>query len=197
MKECYNCRINKEIVYFSKSSISKDGLSNWCKLCHREYRELKRSNPKTLIFQIYSGQINSSQRRGHGEPDYSREELYDWVLEQPHFKSLLNNWINSNFNSDLTPSIDRLKDYLPYTLNNIQLITWKENREKLNLDKIEGRNNKQSKAVLRLDIDTEEELEEYFSIAEAGRRSNISSTTISNACINNLIRGGYKWKFKI
>lgn len=70
--------------------------------------------------------------------------------------------------------------------------TWSaETREKIN-------NSTRNKGVLKLDLDNNV-LEEYKSLAEAGRLNNLYSDHIGKVCNNkpnHLTAGGYKWKFK-
>ena len=63
-------------------------------------------------------------------PDYTLEELKEWVYKQSDFKKLFKDWKESGQKSLLVPSADRLDDSKPYTLDNIQLVTWAENLAK-------------------------------------------------------------------
>ena len=83
-----------------------------------------------LIYVIYKTQIRSSVRRKHPLPDYTLSELREWIQKQPNFKTLYDNWVNSNYHTDLKPSVDRIKDDNGYTFGNIQLMTWGENNKK-------------------------------------------------------------------
>lgn len=40
MKNCSNCKIEKELELFPKNKSTKDGYHNQCKNCHKEYRSL-------------------------------------------------------------------------------------------------------------------------------------------------------------
>lgn len=77
-----------------------------------------------------AGQRDRSKKRGHQPPAYTKEELTAWLLDQPNWIQLCSDWKKSNFESDLAPSIDRLDNSKGYSFDNIQLITWKENRLK-------------------------------------------------------------------
>ena len=48
MKVCPKCKISKEIIEFGKSKPTKDGLSVWCKLCHKEYN----ATPKVRVMRL-------------------------------------------------------------------------------------------------------------------------------------------------
>ena len=91
-------------------------------------RSFKRPyNEQQLIGKIYSSQKTSSIKRGHPMPDYTLEEFIEWVYKQSNFKKLFKDWKESGQKSLLVPSADRLDDSKPYTLDNIQLVTWTEN----------------------------------------------------------------------
>jgi hypothetical protein len=38
MKTCSRCDVKQDATCFHRQSQSRDGLSSWCKACHREYR---------------------------------------------------------------------------------------------------------------------------------------------------------------
>lgn len=78
------------------------------------------------ITQAYSSIRSKSKRRGDKYPSFSKIELTKWLYEN----GLLEKWINyieSNFDKNKKPSIDRISDYGIYEFSNMQLITWREN----------------------------------------------------------------------
>lgn len=53
-KVCITCKLEKNIVEFSKNSSKKDGLHNKCKLCHslyykKYYKVVTEKQPSNLI----------------------------------------------------------------------------------------------------------------------------------------------------
>jgi hypothetical protein len=142
---------------------------------------------------MYQTQKASSKKRGHELPMYTKEELQTWLLQQPHFDTLYNDWEKSNFDKWLKPSIDRLDDYKPYTLDNIQLMTWQENCEKSKLDRKEGRNNKINRTVYQFTIDGEF-IKEHHSTREVRRlfKAEIKQRNMKNGIQYSK---GYKWTF--
>ena len=137
---------------------------------------------------IYSQQRSSSRIRGHAEPTYSLSELRTWLNDQPRYQSLrLIHEIKSRYGHDKlsSPSIDRIDDSRGYSFDNIQLVTWGENKEKENKVK--------SKPIEQLDLDGNL-IKEWCSIAEAKRELGLNH--ISRACNGKAItNGGYKWRF--
>ena len=63
-------------------------------------------------------------------PEYSKEEFRKWLYSQPLFFELYNNWVNNEYDKNLTPSVDRINSSISYKMSNIQLMTWHENNIK-------------------------------------------------------------------
>lgn len=91
-----------------------------------------RKTPKGVLTNIYSKQLERSRIKGFPMPAYSLQWLHDTFLNDTKFKRLYAEWVKSGFNKWKKPSIDRINRLKPYTKDNIQLLTWAENREKEN-----------------------------------------------------------------
>ena len=89
---------------------------------------------KGVIAVIYRKQFERSRLKGWPMPNYSKEWLRDNLLSGEKFEKLYVAWVNSGYNRMDKPSIDRINHDLPYTKDNIQLMTWRENREKENIE---------------------------------------------------------------
>lgn len=134
-------------------------------------------------------------------PSYSKYELFDWAMSQDKFHELFKQWINSNFDNKLIPSIDRIDCLQSYAIDNIQLMTWDENRKKgynemRNCDIIHGVN--PQKPIVMLSINGEK-LNEFDSLSQAQKTTGIDKALISRVCNNkphSKTAGGYIWKFK-
>lgn len=125
-KECSVCKEKKELNKFSYDRQNKDDRCNYCSNCRRQIMKVERRTIRGKIARIYSSQKENSIVRGHNKPNYSLNELITWVQQQPHFEEMFKQWKESNYNTSFAPSINRLKDSLGYSLDNIELITWKE-----------------------------------------------------------------------
>jgi hypothetical protein len=193
-KICSSCGENKILSEFYKHKKNKDGLRYFCKECNKSKTIKYQRTEKGLIYKIYEKQRVSSKKRKHNPPNYTKEELCEWVLSQDNFKNLYKNWVDSNYFTKLTPSIDRLDDYKPYTLNNIQVVTWEENLNKSYNDRKSGINNKGSKKVYQYSLEGDF-IKEYYSVAEAFRQTEIRH--ISEVC-NDIYKttGGFKWSYE-
>ena len=130
MKVCRECNETKSLEEFSKNKQCKDGITNLCKKCKSligiEFKKTKVG----IIDVIYQSQKASSKKRGHIKPYYTITWLREWMFSQELFHELYNNWYISGYDKYIKPSVDRKNDYLPYTKDNIQLITFGENVKK-------------------------------------------------------------------
>ena len=162
-----------------------------------EKRSSEYKNSKIgVVSVIYSSQKQHSKHRGHPMPSYTKKELKDWLYSQKKFHELYDVWKANGYEKDLKPSCDRLDDYKPYTLDNLQITTWRGNYKKVHRDKIDGVNNKQSKAVLQFTLDGNF-IAEYHSMNEAERQTGISHGNISSVCTGLRNKaGGFVWKYK-
>lgn len=149
---------------------------------------------KGLIVKIYNTQIKSSKYRGHALPDYTRNELMDWIFNQSNFNKLYKNWINNGYSKNLVPSCDRLNYKNPYTLNNLRLVTWRENRNNWYKDVKEGRTHL-TIPVFQYNLEGEF-IKRYFSFSYASRKTGSCRENIS-ACCNGRRKStnGYVWRY--
>ena len=158
MKICNKCQKNLSLTDYFKDKSKKGGYRARCKVCEskrakkyydnnkeilgkraKEYRdnnkakmteyqkEYRRSRENKLKA-IYNNQIFNSGKRGHPKPNYTFNEFRSWAIAR-NFNQLYALWENSKFDKDLAPSGDRLDSLKPYTLKNLQLVTWKENED--------------------------------------------------------------------
>lgn len=91
---------------------------------NRKYRRTRENKLKA----IYSNQKRNSKKRGHPAPNYTFKEFKSWAIAND-YNLLYDSWKQNNFNKDFAPSGDRLNSSKPYTFDNLQLVTWKENEE--------------------------------------------------------------------
>ncbi len=190
MKTCKECGETKELNEFRV-------ISNKCKVCVSAI-ELKRQRTKRgVVMSIYNTQRGTSKKRGHTPPTYTLEELVQFFRDSPVADKLYREWKLSGYIKGLRPSVDRLDDSYGYSLGNIQLMTWDENRAKSYSDRKSGKNKATLRAVIQMDMDGNF-IAEYHSQSEAGRQTGIQHRRISDCCSgkrqNNT--GGYQWKYK-
>jgi len=196
MKVCTKCRAAKDKADFYDSKDHAEGVHTWCKQCAGEVKFIRIRTLTGKAKKIYDTQVSSSKTRGHTLPEFTKEELVDWLIKQPKYLRLHKEWVESDYSRWLAPSCDRTDDYKPYSLERIEIKTWKENLNKSHFDRVSGVNNKASKTIVQLALDLEF-VEEYYSMKEAYRQTNIGHANISEVCNGNRsTAGGFKWMHK-
>lgn len=110
---CIKCK-KEQIIYNAKG---------YCRRCYRRTLNI-------FLKEIYTSQICNSRKRGMLPPEYTTNELKRWIITNIKFRPLYLQWLRSKYLSSLKPSIDRISDTEGYSLNNIQLMTWAENKAK-------------------------------------------------------------------
>jgi hypothetical protein len=83
---------------------------------------------------MYSNERSSSKKRGLKGPNYTKAEFKAWVLSQPNFMELYNDWVDSGYDRWYKPSADRIDNMKDYTLSNLQLMTAWENHQKSRME---------------------------------------------------------------
>lgn len=85
---------------------------------------------------MYAKQLERSRLKGFPMPDYSLQWLHDRFLNDIKFKRLYVEWVKSGYDKWKKPSIDRINRLKPYTKDNIQLLSWADNRAKENNERL-------------------------------------------------------------
>lgn len=187
-KVCFRCSELKPLSEFSKRT-------NVCKPCvvlrNKEYYRTIKGMPT----QMWNNCRLNSKARGH-YMSFTRAELVNW-LNQNNFANLHYYWEQSGYHKDLKPSIDRLNSMLPYTFDNMRLVTWKENNQAAYIErKLCKRQTKQHKPIVQYTL-TGEFVAEYGTISNAARVNGFCRTNI-NSCVlgKNQTAHGFKWEYK-
>lgn len=195
-KVCCKCKKVKDIKSFYKDNSRFDGYYHTCKMCENKRNTLRRQSKHGVVRSMYKGQIYTSKKRGHNLPEYTFEELKSWVFNQQSWNKLYNDWLESNFDINKKPSIDRLNDSKGYSFDNIQLITWRDNLLKATDQQKTCNMIINHKKIVQLSL-TGELIQKFDSIAMAGRVLNIDSSSIAKACKGILkTTKGFKWKYE-
>lgn len=158
--------------------------------------------PKGFINSKYRDQIALCKKRGHERPKYTLQELTHWLFKKSYFWDLYIDWIKSNFDRNLCPSLDRIDESKTYSFDNIRLTTWKDNLSRNQIEVMQGKNINPGllhgghKAVIQYDL-SGNFLREYISISQAARYNNFNAGNICSACKGNLKHAyGFKWTYK-
>jgi len=177
---CTKCEEDKPVEDFYK-------LKNKCKSCYSKMKQKYRRSKSGLIVTIYNNQKNSTKKRKHQPPTYSRQELEQWCFSQKLFHRLYDNWKRLDFQTGYIPSVDRKKDNISYTIANIQLMTWKENNKKTG--------NKAAAKANRKKVRNSTNGEIFSSITKAASSANIETTHIASAIKRRGKSGGFRWEY--
>lgn len=141
---------------------------------------------------LYSSQLRHSRKRGHPKPEYTRQEFYDWLDTQPKFDRLYNEWVEKGFNKDFAPSVDRIRNNEHYKLDNLQILTWEEN-------KLKGYLENRLKNIKPIEQYTVGGIfiKDWYSLTNAAKKLNISRHLIKECADGKkLTTGGFQWKYK-
>lgn len=194
-KKCVKCNNIKILTEFSLANSNADGYNNTCKKCVAIRTRAYYKTLPGVITRIYNGEKQASKDRNHPMPTYTKKELSLWLYDNGIEKIYLI-WKSSKYQKNLSPSVDRLNSTLPYTFNNIRLVTWKDNNE---IAYIERKNckriTKQCKEINQLTLN-DEIIQTFGSIAHAARETGFCRTNINFACKKGRdIAHGYKWEY--
>ena len=129
-KQCTSCGEFKLLSEYNKCSASKDLLTYFCKKCDKDRHTARKRTKLGLLSEIYSRQKRASKKRHHYPPEYTKDELIYWCINQQIFHELYDNWVLSEYDKWMIPSCDRTDDSMGYSLNRLQLMTWRQNAEK-------------------------------------------------------------------
>lgn len=204
---CTHCDIEHPIPLIGTSNDwwcwqkNKNLKNGGCFVCKKWYKEYQLNYKRTRegwARITYHIQRKSSKARKHPMPDYTLEEFKKWAFAQPAFDELYHNWVDSNYDINLRPSADRLDDYKPYSLTNLQLITFRENRlagvrsEKAH-EAYEIVNSLQGLKLYQYSLDGAL-IASYKSSYVASSVTGIDSSSITKCCrAEQRTAGGFKW----
>ena len=194
-KKCKLCYLEKPIKEYSKHKETTDKLRGYCKKCaHDEYIKRRRS-PDGFVKILYQTHINNSIKRGMPPPTYTKIDFIEWVNNNTKFNELFKKWVDSGYINYNVPSIDRIDDYIGYTFDNIQVLSWEDNWKKGNSDRFLGINTKNSKEVIQY---TKEgvEINRFSGARLAGRELGLHGNSIASCCRGALkTTGGFVFKY--
>lgn len=174
----------------------------------KKYRQDSKKTPEGWYGKIYRAMCSRNREKFGLELPFTKEEFINWIEENYYekFVKLFKEYVDSDCDKYLCPSIDRIDDYKSYTFDNMQLMTWKEN----DIKGTNGIKNKVSCAEVGkkycsktvMQYDTENNLLMVFSSThEVERITGIDSSLIAHACrkYRNGKSGyakGFLWHYK-
>jgi hypothetical protein len=83
------------------------------------------------IYRNMKSRIEGVQWKKHhlyqGKDLLSKEEFYAWAESQPEFHKLYDEWVDSDYQRKLAPSVDRIDSNKGYSIDNMEWVTHSEN----------------------------------------------------------------------
>ena len=168
---CPDCKVREKRVGPVTLKDGSAGIRTYprCKECGATYDRNKNRSLGGCITKVYNRQKSSSRTRKHPLPNYTKEEFTVWCKENG-YNELHAKWAANGYIQNDAPSADRLDDNKPYSLDNLRLVTWKENHA--------AQASHKSKAVYVLNLLTGQE-RIYPSINSMARHEDIKSNRAS------------------
>lgn len=90
--------------------------------------------PKGFLMRLYrnmKSRISGVQKQKfylyEGKELFDKDEFYKWALEQEEFHNLFRQYVESNYDRKLAPSIDRVDSSRGYSFDNVEWVTMLEN----------------------------------------------------------------------
>lgn len=198
MKYCSGCKKNKNLYLFGKSSTYSDGLNNICKSCNNIKASAYGKTKQGVITALYSHQKSHSKDNKRPIPSYTKDWFKSWVLSHPLFHTLYDLWVVSDYDRWEKPSVDRKNSLLPYSKDNIEIMTWRENFANARSDSRSGiiSSDRPIVGVIQCKLDGTF-IKEYISINDAEKQTGISKGNISQVCSGKRKKAsGYFWRYK-
>jgi len=198
MKICFKCQTSKKLGEFYLHKQMRSGCLNKCKDCTKDDVKKNKTDygktEKGVIRVIYKTQRSNSKKRGMDVPNYTKDELKIWLYNND-FVNLFKNWLDSGYKKDYKPSVDRIDDFKSYTLKNIQLGTWYDNKIHQYNDIINGLGTSGLRTKKLLQFDNNNKLlSEYVSYNSAKRVMGYSFDKKINKGTKD--KNGFIWYYK-
>lgn len=154
-------------------------------------REFRRT-PKGVLTNLYHKMKERNKKNNRGELEFSLKDFHDKYLNNENFLKIYQNWVDSMYIAYEKPSIDRENPDEGYVIDNLQMMTWKENRRKGDIEN----SNRITTAIVMCDFDGTV-IKEFESVKQAVVETGLSQGNIVMCCQGKRNHtGGYVFKYR-
>lgn len=136
-KTCTHCQKSLPVDSFYRDWRGKYDVRAKCKGCFiKKSNESSRKTPEAFLGKCYSQMKYRVEGRTGGERNnryylgkelLPREQFMVFGLDSMKFRKLHKEYVQSGFQRELCPSVDRIDSTKGYVLNNVRWLTTKEN----------------------------------------------------------------------
>ena len=88
-----------------------------------------RQSPKGVLTNMYD------KMRNRNIVEFTLKEFHEMFLNDKKYLRIYEEWVLSGMNKSKKPSIDRISNKTGYTIRNIHMLTWGENRYKQTMER--------------------------------------------------------------
>lgn len=130
----YNSEYSKQ-YYITHKNIFRERGKRWVAKNPGKVKEARQRSKRTVkgwLTKVYSSMKRASKDRNMDLPNFTKQELWDWIYNNYSFvfPELFNIWVVSGCLKEKVPSLNRLDDFKSYSLDNLELVTWDINNKK-------------------------------------------------------------------
>ena len=148
-----------------------------------------RRTMKGLATNLYQ-KIRERSVRNNWLVSFSLMDFHEWFFSQIRMYILYKDWRESGYSSKLRPSVDRIDSKLPYVFENMQVLTWEENRRKGDWE-----NSLRTTEVVQISTNGQI-VAVYPSIKKAVQQTGCNQGLISACCQGRRRHtGGFVWRY--
>lgn len=154
--------------------------------------EKYRKTPKGVLTNLHNKMKERSIKRGMDMPDFTLIEFHSKYLNDTKFNRLFVEWELSGYQKNKKPSVDRINNKLPYTLRNINFMTWGDNRFKQSMERrVRGKyNSLMKKDGVLINV--------FKSVRDAVRKTGLNQSGISCCLVKKYKHtGGFEFEYDL
>ncbi|MBS8071114.1 hypothetical protein F6P74_06175 [Streptococcus suis] len=106
---------------------------NWERIAKESFcnpTEVYRHLPKGMLTNLYHKMSDRNIRNGFGSIPFTLDEFQTWAMSESKFIYIFDVWVNSRYDKNFKPSVDRTNPYKGYDFSNMSWMFWEDNKKK-------------------------------------------------------------------